>query len=290
MAGKPLIIEARINEYTPRTVNPHIPFTAEEIGDSAARACEAGATIIHFHARDAGGKPDHRPEVYADAIRAIRSRCDALVYPTLGQITASGIDSDRLAHIEVLARDPATRPDIAPIDTGSTNIDRFWDSRFQSDDHTYVNRTGTLRLFAARLRGLGVKPQFVIWAVPFTRTFAALHEEGLVDDPAWLAFELSDSGYLGGHPGTIEGLMAHLPFLPRIPLEWTVSNKIGNITSQAVLAIERGGHVSAGLGDYGWPELGLPDNAGVVSHVAGLARAMGREVATVAQTRDLLRL
>jgi uncharacterized protein (DUF849 family) len=290
MARKPLIIEARINEYAPRSENGHIPFTPEEIGDAAARACEAGASIVHFHARHANGEPDHRAETYAAAIRAIRSRCDVLVYPTLGQITAGGSDADRIAHIETLAADPATRPDIAPIDTGSTNLDRWQDGTFGSDDKTYVNHTGTLQFFAGRLRALGVKPQFVSWAVPFTRMFEALRELGLIDAPAWICFELTDSGILGGHPGTIAGLDAHLRFLPNGPLEWSVSNKIGNLTSQAALAIERGGHVSPGLGDYSWPELGRPDNGAVIAFIANLSRAMGREVASVAQTRELLGL
>lgn len=290
MARKPLIVEARINEYTPRRENRHIPFSPTEIGEAAALACEAGASIAHFHARREDGSPDHRAETYAAAIRAIRERCDILVYPTLGQITAGGQDEDRIAHIEVLAGDPATRPDIAPIDTGSTNIDRFEDGGFCSGDRAYVNRTETLRFFAERLRTLGVKPQFVSWAVPFTRMFGALREIGLVDAPAWFLFELTDGGILGGHPGTIAGLEAHLRFLPAAPLEWSVSNKIGNVTSQAALAIERGGHVSAGLGDYGWPELGSPDNGAVVRFIADLSRGMGREVASVAQTRDLLGL
>ncbi|SDG72061.1 Uncharacterized conserved protein, DUF849 family [Bradyrhizobium sp. Rc2d] len=290
MARKQLIIEARINEYTPRSENRHIPFSPLEIGEAAARACRAGASIVHFHARHGDGSPDHRAETYAAAIRAIRERCDVLVYPTLGQVTAGGEDEDRIRHIEALAGDPATRPDIAPIDTGSTNIDRFKDGGFRSGERTYVNRTGTLRFFAERLRTLGVKPQFVSWAVPFTRMFEALRETGLVDAPAWFVFELTGGGILGGHPGTIDGLEAHLRFLPGGPLEWSVSNKIGNVTGQAALAIERDGHVSAGLGDYGWPELGCPDNGAVIQFIANLSRAMGREVASVAQTRDMLGL
>ncbi|WP_210202623.1 3-keto-5-aminohexanoate cleavage protein [Sinorhizobium sp. BJ1] len=189
---------------------------------------------------------------------------------------------DRIAHSEALAGDPTTRPDIAPIDTGSTYIDRFEHGGFRSGDRTCVNRTEMLRFFAERLRTLGVKPQFVSWAVPFTRMFAALREIGHVDAPAWFLFELTDGGILGGHPGTIDGLEAHLRFLPDGPLEWSLSNKIGNVTSQAALAIERGGH--------GWPELGCPDNSAVIQFIANLSSAMGREVASVAQTQDMLGL
>jgi len=263
---KKLIIEARINEYMPRSANPNIPYTPEEIGREAAKAREAGASIIHFHARTAEGAPAHDTETYAQAIRAIRANCDCLVYPTLGQITNEGALS-RLRHIEALVESADTHPDLVPIDTGSTNIDRFdyAAKRYTSEHQTYKNDTGVLQAFAKRLPELGVRPQFVSWNIAFTRAFEALREMGLVQDVPYLMFELTDHGILGGHPGTVQGLMAHLPFLPTAPIEWTVCNKIGNLTAQAAASIEMGGHVSVGLGDYGWPELGAPNNGDVVA-------------------------
>lgn len=289
---KKLVIEARINEYMPRSANPHVPYTPAEIAVEAEKACEAGASIVHFHARNSDGTPSHDPAMYAEAIRAIRARCDCLVFPTLGQISRSGDAMARLRHIEELARDPATRPDIAPIDTGSTNIDRFdvEERRYVTDNQTYRNDTATLIAFAKRLPELGVKPQFVSWTIAFTRSFDALCEMGLVAEPAYLMFELTDHGILGGHPGTIRGLMAHLEFMPKSPVEWTVCNKVGNLMGPAAASIELGGHVAVGLGDYGWPELGSPDNGGVVREIARLARAMGREIARPADTRAMFGL
>jgi 3-keto-5-aminohexanoate cleavage enzyme len=84
----------------------------------------------------------------------------------------------------------------------------------------------------------------------------------------------------------VEGLLAHLRFLPDGPIEWTVCNKIGNPISQVATAIEMGGHAAVGLGDYAWPELGQPHNGDVVGFVANLSRAMGREVATPGETRE----
>lgn len=291
MTRKKLIIEARINEYMPRSANPNIPYTAEEIGREAARAREAGASIIHFHARTPEGKPAHDVETFAAAIRAIRANCDCLVFPTLGQISNEG-EMGRLAHIEALAKDPATKPDLAPIDTGSTNIDRFDYSsgRFLTDHLTYTNRTGVLEAFAKRLPQLGVKPQFVSWSVPFTRMFGALRDMGLVKDIPYFMFELTDEGILGGHPGTIKGLLAHLDFVPKDPIEWTVCNKIGNLTGPAAAAIEMGGHVAVGLGDYGWPELGTPHNGEVIANIVQIAKMLGREVATPAETREMFQM
>lgn len=289
---KKLIIEARINEYMPRSANPNIPYTPEEIGREAARAREAGASIIHFHARKPDGSPAFDVETYAQAIRAIRANCDCLVFPTLGQISNEGDALTRLRHIEELVKSPDTRPDLAPIDTGSTNIDRFdsGSSRYLTGHLTYKNDTATLQAFAKRLPELGVRPQFVSWTVAFTRAFGALREMGLVQDVPYFMFELTDTGILGGHPGTVQGLMAHLPFLPAGPIEWTVCNKVGNLTSQAAASIEMGGHVAVGLGDYGWPELGTPHNGDVVRRIVDIATMMGREVATPQETREMLRL
>ncbi len=289
-ARKKLIIEARINEYMMRDDNPNVPWTPDEIAEAAAGARQAGASIVHYHARNADGSPCHDAGTYAETIRKIRGACDVLVHPTLGQVTITG-DEARLSHIAGVADDPALRPDIAPIDIGSTNVD-VYDARskaYRTDDLAYVNTIGTLRFFAERLRALGVKPVIVSWTIPFTRTLEAFLDMGLVDEPVYLLFGLSDSGYLGGHPGTVRGLMAHLDFLPRDRrIEWSVNNKVGNLFGPAAAAIEMGGHVAVGLGDYPYTELGVPTNADVVREVARLAKAMGREVATPDEAREML--
>ncbi len=289
-ARKKLIIEARINEYMMRDDNPNVPWTPDEIAEAAAGAREAGASIVHYHARNADGSPCHDAGTYGETIRKIRGACDVLVHPTLGQVTITG-DEARLRHITGVADDPALKPDIAPIDIGSTNVD-VYDARtkaYRTDDLAYVNTIGTLRFFAERLRALGVKPVIVSWTIPFTRTLEAFLDMGLVDEPVYLLLALSDSGYLGGHPGTVRGLMAHLDFLPRNRrIEWSVNNKVGNLFGPAAAAIEMGGHVAVGLGDYPYTELGAPTNADVVREVARLAKAMGREVATPDDTREML--
>ena len=289
-----LIIEARINEYMMRESNPHVPFTPREIAAAAIEAHAAGASTVNWHARQDDGSPCHDASVYADTIRMIRQTCDVLVHPTLGQVTQSGApDSQRLAHIEALCAMEGARPDFAPVDMGSTNIDVYdRDARaYRSGDRTYRNAIGTLQYMAGRLRELGVKPAFISWAVPFTRTLDAFMEMGLADEPAYLLFELTDGGILGGHPGTVRGLMAHHDFLPKEQrIEWTVCNKVGNLLAPAAAAIEMGGHVAIGLGDYTYPELGTPTNGELVARIADMARAQGRQIASVAETRALLGL
>jgi uncharacterized protein (DUF849 family) len=146
-----------------------------------------------------------------------------------------------------------------------------------------------LQFFARRIRDLGVKPELVSWTVPFTRTIEAFLEMGLVDEPVYLLFSLTDSGIYGGHPGTIRGLQAHLDFLPKDRnIVWSASNKIGNLFGPAALACEQGGNIAVGLGDYAYLELGQPTNGAVIKEFARLARGFGREPATPAETRQIL--
>lgn len=288
---KPLIIEARVNEYMPRGGNPNVPYTPREIAQAAIEAHRAGASIVHWHARTDDGSPCHDAAVYAETIRMIRGECDVLLHPTLGQVTQSNAsDEQRLTHIEALF-EMGLAPDFAPVDLGSTNIDVYdrENRRYLTGDRTYKNATGTLQYLSTRLRELGVKPVFLSWAVPFTRTLDAFIEIGIASEPAYLLFALSDGGILGGHPGTVRGLMAHLQFLPGDRrIEWSVNNKIGNLLAPAAASIEMGGHVAIGLGDYTYPELGTPTNGEMVARVADMARAQGRAVASVEETRALL--
>lgn len=289
MDPRKVIIEARINEYMMRDENPHVPWTPEEIAKAAADARAEGASIVHYHVRNDDGSPCHDPEVYNDALRRIRDACDILVHPTLGQVTIKG-DEARLRHIVETQNDPILKPDFAPIDMGSTNVDRFdvKAGHYTSDNLAYVNTIGTLQFFAKRIRALGVKPALVSWSVPFTRTLEAFFEMGLIDEPAYLLFGLTDSGIYGGHPGTVRGLFAHLDFLPRRNIVWSVSNKIGNLFGPAALALEQGGNIAVGLGDYAYLELGEPTNGAVIREFVRLARAMGREPTTPEETKGIL--
>ena len=289
--GKKVIIEARVNEYMARDVNPNVPFTPDEIAEAAAACREAGASICNYHARNADGSPNHDPDTYFETIRKIRAASDIMIHPTLGQVTLKSSDEARLQHIIKASEDPALKPDFAPIDIGSTNVDVYdiAAKAMKTDELAYVNTPKTCAYFARRMREIGVKPVVVSWTVPFTRMFEAFLEMELIDQPAYLLFALSDSGYLGGHPGTIKGLMAHLEFLPEgFRYEWSVNNKVGNLYGPAALALEMGGHVAIGLGDYPYPELGTPSNADLVKRVADMAESFGREPASPAEAREML--
>jgi 3-keto-5-aminohexanoate cleavage enzyme len=287
-----LIIEARVNEYMPREQgNPHVPYSPREIADDAAACREAGASILHFHARKPDGAPDHDPASYAQTVRLIREGSDILVHPTLGYVTLDATGEERLDHIVEMAKDPARAPHFAPMDMGSVNVDRYnaQARRFETTNLIYKNSTETLTYFAQNIRKAGLKPYLVSWTIGFTRYADAFMTMGLIDQPAFICFCLTDNTFLGGHPGTLKGLQAHLDFLPADKqVEWTVVNFGGNLFSLAGSIIAQGGHISIGLGDYTYPELGQPTNADLVRRVTEIARELGRDVASPDEAKAIL--
>ncbi len=288
--AKKVIIEVRANEWSLRARNPNVPWTAADFAADAEACRKAGASIYHFHARNPDGSASHDIELYAAAIRAIRERTDILVHPTLaGVITADS--KERIAPVLALSKDPATRPDFAPMDMGSTNLDAYdaGAKAFTTEAKTYVNSISTLAFLGEQIRGAGVHQLLCVWTVPCWRAIDAFIDMGRIPEPAYATMVLTEGGILGGHPGTIRGLESLLEFMPaHRRIEWSVCCREGNLFPAAGAALERGGHVAIGLGDYPYPELGAPSNASLVREIASMARLVGREAATPADTRAML--
>lgn len=287
-----VIIEARINEYMMREQGNHnVPYTSEEIAAEALAVRAAGASIVHFHARLPDGRPDHSTETYARTVAAIRRSSDILVHPTLGDVTREASAEERLAHVLAMAKDPSLAPHMAPADMGSLNLDIYnpQGRRFETRERIYKNSTATLTYLCENMRRVGVKPYMTCWNIGFTRLAGAFLDLGLVDEPAFLGLVLTDNSFLGGHPGTLKGLQAHLDFLPQgHRVNWTVMNYGGNLLPLAGAVIAMGGHISIGLGDYTYAELGHPTNADLVARVVALARDAGRPVATPAEAKTIM--
>src|ERR1700761_282947 len=207
MRDRKLIIEVRINEYEMREANPHIPWTAQEIAADAADCRDAGASIVHFHARTADGGAAFGQDPYREAIAEIRAQSDILIHSTLGGPDRIATAEDRVAHIIALC-EAGFRPDFAPLDMGTTNTDMFDTATkaFRSDENVYLNTTRTLRHFAETLGRLGIKPNMQIWNIPMLRWATAFHGAGLVGAPLLLNLSLSDGGFIATHPATLKGL------------------------------------------------------------------------------------
>jgi uncharacterized protein (DUF849 family) len=288
-----LIVCARLNEYAPRQPNPNVPISPAEIAADAAACRAAGASIVHYHARDPEtGAPSADAMLHAETARRIRAACDVLVMPTLGANTVTDLDH-RIGHVEVMAKDEASRADLVPLDLASVSLGiwRRGDPVVGGDELVYTNSVGTLKALAARARAVGAFPTAAIWNVGSLRLLEALVRTGALPQPIFAELFTTEGGLLAGHPGTPRGLSALLDFLPdSIDVEWSVACWGASALGLAGIAIARGGHVSLGLGDHPYAELagGRPTNAQVVEAVVAMARRAGRAVATPAEVRARL--
>lgn len=287
----PLIIEVRVNEYASRRHNEHVPWTPEEIARDAGACRAAGASIVHFHARQDNGAPSHDPQRFADTVARIRETSDILIHPTLGAFTVDGSAAQRVEHVMALAREPGTRPDFFPMDMGSMNVDTYDAAQhiYRTTSAVYCNTTETLQHFANCARQTGLKPVLACWNIGYTRQALAFADSGLLTRPLFIEFVLTDGALLAGHPGTRAGLEAHLAVLPRDEaIQWSACRIGGDLLQLADLIASVGGHIAIGLGDYPNAEHGAPTNAALVARVADIAERHGRRLASPADVKALL--
>ena len=286
-----VILEVRCNEFAMRDQNPHVPWSPAEIAEDAARCAEAGASILHYHARDPEtGAPSGELALYAEIARRVRAACNLILTPTLGATTIP--DSlERVAHIPALAADPDTRPDIAPVDLATLNIDPYRsDGGFAVENLIYLNPIEGIRAQAKVISEAGVKVEAALWNVGSARLLEALFELGDLQTPLLGQLALSDL-LLCCHPASEAGLDALLTFLPRrADLHWMVLHAGGNLLPLIPAIVARGGHLALGLGDAPFRELGKPTNAEVIREAVRAVRAAGAEVATPEEARARLGL
>jgi uncharacterized protein (DUF849 family) len=287
----PLIIECRCNEIAYRTENPNVPYSPKEIIREAVRAREAGASIFHWHGRDPeSGEPRNDVELYLEVIEGIRSQTDLLIHPTLGYITQNRVE-DRVRHILAVNDDPVLRVDMAPVDFGSLNVD-FWNpqaKQFNTYDQVYVNTRDNLRAVLEVFKKHNVYVSSVCWDVGQMRTARCFQEMGLLPRETLWEFVFTGEVMPSGAAATIYGLQA---FIAEVPAgnQWLALCWNGDLMRVAAWAITLGGHVGIGLGDYSYTRFGKPHNGELVEKVAKMAHTLGREVATPAQAREILKM
>lgn len=286
---KPLIVQARVNENTMRSVNPHLPYSPAEVVEDGLACFEAGASVLHWHGRDEAGGPRHEPRAYEEVIVPLRERTDLILKPTLGYLYSEDV-GDRLAH---LAQGDGSghppRADLAAVDMGSVNVDQ-WDGslkEFVPGDRVYENSRVRLVETFNQLRASGVAASCACWDVGQVRTGRKLQEAGVVRSNPYWEFIFTGDELPSGPAAEIHALQSFLAAIPPGE-EWEVMCVQGDVLQLAAWAIALGGHVAIGLGDYQYSRLGTPTNADLISQVVQLAHILGRPVATPDQARDML--
>ncbi len=274
MSTPMVITAAMVGAETTREQTPHLPITAEEIAEDAARCREAGAAMVHLHVRTPDGRPSQDAELFRAAIRAIRKRTDVLIQTSTGGAVGMTVDQ-RCGPLTLTGED---RPDMATLTTGTVNFGEevFWNPR------------PLVRDIARRIRALGLKPELECFDVGMIDEARYLAKEGLVDLPAHFDFVLGVPGTLQPRPEVLDFMIASLPE----GSTWTVAGVGRHQLAYVDEAAKRGGNARVGLEDNIYVSKGVlaKGNWELVAEAAKRARAHGREPATPEQARKLLRL
>jgi uncharacterized protein (DUF849 family) len=296
MRGAPLFIEVGLNEATERSVHPRVPFSPEEIAADVLECAAAGASIVHFHARDpvTGEQRLADTELYRDAMRRVRrANRDVQLVPTYSPFPPASADAlgERFGHVLALASDPEVGSRVVPLDMGSLNLVSFdgerVDARALAMPLGYAVYASPVPLLAATLReydARGLVATLAVFEPGHLRAALALRASGY-GRRALIKFFLSGSWIHGPLPDP-EGLADYLRLLraldPGAELAWFCAPS--GIDDPAAVerllraAIAAGGHVRVGIGDTPRAARGRSNRA-LVEEVVRIAAELGREVA-----------
>jgi uncharacterized protein (DUF849 family) len=286
--------------HTP-TMSPYLPITANEIAEAAIGAAEAGAAIVHLHARDPQtGKPDQRPEAFAPFLPVIKARCNAVINLTSGGSPAMRVE-ERVKPAEVF------KPEIASLNMGSMNFALYpmlnRHKRFKFDwEQPYLEGTRDL-IFRNTFKDIefvlktcasnATRFEFECYDIGHLYTLAHFLGRGLVTPPL---FVQSVFGILGGI-GTHAEDVAHMRrtadrLLGRENYRWSVLGAGRNQMPVAAMAAAMGGHLRVGLEDSLWigPGKLAHSNAQQVRQARRIVEGLGRDIATPDEAREILSL
>lgn len=282
MTSAPVVITAALTGVlATRDQCPAIPYTPKEIAEEAKRAADEGAAVVHIHARTPEGGPDWSVETFRDIVSEVRARTDVLVNLSTG---ALGVPAEeRVAHIREL------RPEIGALNMGSMNY-AIYSQRTKTfyHDHVFANPFKDIQFFLETMNAAGVRPELECFDTGHIANSAPLIDMGVLRPPFQFSLIM---GVLGGIPGTTRHLVNQVDTLPQ-DSNWQV---IGIGLKQwplAAAAVSMGGNVRVGLEDNFYVEEGrmAKSNGDLVAKAARLVRDLGREPASPAQARELLRL
>lgn len=267
---KLIITAALTGAEVTKEIQPNLPLTPEEIGIESKKCYDAGASIVHIHARDAQGEPTQGYEVYKKIKEEVEKRSNIIFQPSTGGAVWH-TPEERLQPVEL-------KPEIATLSTGTTN--------FGSD--VFMNTEEYIEKFAKKMKELGVKPEIEVFERGMINNALRLVKKGLIEGPLHFDFVL---GVPGACPGTPEDLMHMIRFIPE-NATWTVAGIGRHELPLATMAIILGGHVRVGFEDNVYYSKGVlaESNAQLVARIVRIAKELGREIATPDEARKILNL
>lgn len=285
--------------HTP-SMSPHLPVTAAEIARSALEAAEAGAAIVHLHARDpVDGRPDQSPEAFEPFLRVIRQASDVVVNLTTGGSPYMPVE-ERVRPAETW------KPEIASLNMGSMNFGLFpllkrfsefahpWERQMLEGSHDLVFRNSfkDIRFALETLNATGARYEFECYDTSHLYNLHYFLTEGLVTPPLFIQTCFGLLGGIGAHPEDVLHMRRTADRLFGDQYQWSVLAAGRNQMPVAAMAAASGGHVRVGLEDSLWLGRGqlARSNADQVRQVRGIIEGLGLELATPDEARALLAL
>lgn len=252
--------------------NPAVPYTVEEIAREAKSAYDAGASVIHLHVRHDDGTPTQSAQRFEECISAIKKVCpDVIIQPSTGGAVGMS-NEERLQPISLL-------PEMATLDCGTCNF---------GGDEIFVNTENTIIEFAQKMTQKNIKPECEVFDKGMIDMALRLNKKGYIPSPLHFNFVMGVNGGISGTPRDLLFMKESIP----ADSTFTVSGVGRCQIEMATMSILLGGHVRVGFEDNVYLKKGVPltSNGQIVSHIASIAKLLGREIATPDEARQILGL
>ena len=298
MASNKVIISCAVTGsiHTP-SMSPHLPVTPQEIAESALGAAEAGAAIVHLHARNpVDGRPDQTPEAF---LRVLKQSSDVVVNLTTGGSPYRPV-TERVRPAEVW------KPEVASLNMGSMNFGLFpmlkrykefqhdWEEPMlrNSDDLVFRNSFRDIRYALETLNATGARYEFECYDTSHLYNLHYFWSEGLVQAPLFIQTCFGLLGGIGAHADDVMHMKRTADRLFGDNYRWSVLGAGVAQMKVAAMAASMGGHVRVGLEDSLWLGRGqlAPTNASQVTKVRQILEGLGLEIATPDEAREILSL
>jgi uncharacterized protein (DUF849 family) len=303
MSSKVIISCAITGSIHTPSMSPHLPVTAEEIAKSAVEAAEAGAGIVHLHARNpADGRPDQSPEAFEPFLREIKSQSRVVLNLTTGGSPYMPVEE----RVQPAAR---WKPEVASLNMGSMNFGLFpmlnrykefkheWEPKMLEDSHDLVFRNSfkDIRYALDTLNGTNTRYEFECYDTSHLYNLHYFYREGLVKAPLFIQTCFGLLGGIGSHPDDVMHMKRTADRLFGENYHWSVLGAGRAQMPVAAMSASMGGHVRVGLEDSLWIGKGgkgslAVSNAEQVSQVRQVIEGLGLEIATPDEVRDILQL
>ncbi len=285
--------------HTP-SMSPHLPVTPQQIADEAVAAAEAGAAIVHLHARDPEtGKPDQSPEAFARFLPLIKQRSDVVVNLTTGGGLGMTVE-ERVRPAAVF------KPEVASLNMGSMNfgifpmLDRYKEFKYDWErpylegtrDHVFKNTFKDIEYILKTCAGNGTRFEFECYDTAHLYNLAHFLDRKLVEPPLFVQTVFGILGGIGTHPEDVLHMKRTADRLFGDAYRWSVLGAGRAQLPIAAMAAAMGGNVRVGLEDSLWVGPGqlARSNAEQVRKARQIVEALGLQVASPAEARAILGL